>query len=640
MTSKSRPSSSLTTTTPFPPQTPSTIATPPLLSIQLPFVLLGNKKEVNPSTDAERLTIIHETFSKLRPNFLLKVWQGSEFQEDDGVTRILRHDKDRLLAKEALEKRRRAWSDEQEKKWKTLEQSGAWILRLTPTSPNPNPNPNHSSAIGIIHPHHADDAHFTAREDRALGNRAWKCGFMLQRGGVVVENVDDKKSAAWRSFAWEVDAVFDVLQHMDKFVHPDLGRLFRVVGCRRGWGRMGFRLGTPAGKDSGEGVGVGWDEDTVANLFILLSGCERELLSLSTPDLLISHWPLSNFLAKREVRRLKLEKEELIRGVVEGVGKGRKERWGKVKGEWLEKLEFADKKARFREDVLRVRREWWEDVGEIVMGEGEGAGDGVGGLVRDVRRWERRGQRLCMGFYIDENEDEDEDEEKDGKAKTKAQEEREGNDHQDKEEAEKEPKPFPHIHTITLPLPPKHSLNPTHVLAHISLISHILLFATSHSPSFIYDRVKRMRETSALGDETPVETLDKVCRAIDVDEETYNTLISALPSLDGQDDKDKDRDGINETADESSTAVGKDIWIFNPMLRFLEKERRKEREFMRGFVERYEQAGGFLVLRRMRLLAIMEYDEAVERERERVGVEERGWEEVVRWVDGVRERGG
>ncbi|KAF2641441.1 hypothetical protein P280DRAFT_313499 [Massarina eburnea CBS 473.64] len=618
-----------------PPITPTFLTTsrtsgaPPTLSIQLPFILLGNK--IIPLD--KRMDMITQTFANPKdektifgPNPLpLKAWIPERF-EGFPVPRMLRHEDDERKAKEDWMRKRWEWEEKQRGRWEVFEENMQkegvkWVISHVPIS-------HIEDDFGLILPFKGGDGLFTAKERKMLGGDIWAFPFLLQRFGV------EGGGEAWMRLESEVRQVYEILRYMNqltldwmtkgKDTPNQSGEAFKVVVGSKCWGRVAFEpvkeddsvayhdrrwmkaIGEDVRDKENRNKKVGWDEATIANLFLLFSGFEKEFLTLMRPNCMVEHWPLSHFLFRRAVESLRREKHALYHEIADGDGDGKEkeERWNQTQKDWIEDMRWQDEVSRETEQFLGERRAWVDEVWDIIRRceNGERKGKGVRGLVADVKAWEARRQRIGISFQLDKT--------------TNAQ----------HEDIETNSETFPCISSLCFPLPRRNSLDPEPVLAHIKLLVHVVLFAGSRAPKRVYEDVKFAGEVSGLIGEGVVERLGRLWRTVGLDEDG-----NGLEELQGHLQDKHPETGIPVHEDDTRERdVGKvgdrvDNGIFSSILNGLGEGMEREGEFMREFLEGYEGVGGFLVPGRMRVFEIMEGRRGVMWKRKSRGVE--------RWVD-------
>lgn len=418
--------------------------------------------------------------------------------------------------------------------------------------------------------------------------------------------------------------------------------------------RKGFGGGTVNGAG-------GWSEAQVANLLALWMVFEKAILSVGTVDALRTYFPLSHVFTLGAVEQLRRAKaglrDSVRRGMqVSGGRKGREPReareaarararaeWERVRAGWIQRLEWQDEDdAEMEEALAQEGRGWWMGIERV----------GPREAVERIQRLEARGQRAGISFSISSS------------SLSSSSHPHIPHPQPDPSSVEQNltadnddgtttrpPPPFPHITAMTFPLPLR-TLSPSPLLAYLTFLNHIVLFATERSRKAMAQRCAMLSDTSARSTE---QELRRATLVVGLKKESAVELIRLLvegreegDGVAGDDDDANEKENDKDTSVTSASSKGKEEGEEEVTPEAQKKKKRQEMEHkldlerkrfafetaardidllakgildrrdkwrgeMQGWLDVYEKAGGFKVPRRMEMLGLLEKRKTVRR---------------------------
>ena len=402
----------------------------------------------------------------------------------------------------AIKASREAWKQAEGEKKALAIQSDAWVLRATPKQ-------EREEAVGVQEGWREGDGLLTEKEKRlAYHARVWRLEFTLQRYSLELE-----KRNEWEK---EIKDIMEILAKISRLGQPDK-RLLSIFASERCHPQITFQQSS-----STDETADSWDEDAVYNLLLLMTAFERELGTMTTPEFLLRYRPLTDFLTRREVKKMHREKKRILRGFwqevfgdkkVGGDGQLRKQRrWHRKCQSWLENVKYDEKEAQRRDAFLGEEGQaWWEKIHKV-MTEAE-----VVALVEDIVRStaEGRGLQIALSTMMapsEENHDSTPSNVGEIAGKTT------GPPANDNEATEPTPRqlslppddppvdPFPPITSISFPIPCR-GLDASPLLAYIDLLIHILHHAFNNSKDDIVSFLDAAKKDQKRARDTPLEGL-------------------------------------------------------------------------------------------------------------------------------------
>ncbi|PVH96658.1 hypothetical protein DM02DRAFT_617076 [Periconia macrospinosa] len=367
---------------------------------------------------------------------------------------------------------------------------------------------------------------------------------------------------------------------------------------------------TWGGTVQGESAPSEWEEDKLANLLAVWLIFEREILSLSAVDVVRTYWPLSHALTYTAIDELRHEKKMLMKKFTakmrqdgkklrNGEGKNDKEHrraeWEKVYNEWVQQLAWEDEDDQENEKVLaQGRKDWWDEVEQV----------GICNIIRRVRKLEAQGQRVGISFRV-------------------AEEGEEAASENESDTASPVPSPHfapaslfkntyegftnsntytipsynrsPHVSALSFPIPIQ-TLSPPPLLAYLSFLNEIVIFATEETPDAIAHHVTTIRDRTTTRKQSLARNLRRAATMVDMKKEDMKELMKLL----GEKKKSSDDEKAGQQQDEE------DQDVLERVVTLVNERRDKGRAGMEDWLRRYEEGGGFVVPRRMELLVLLE----------------------------------
>jgi hypothetical protein len=325
------------------------------LTLSIPFVLLGRRDVLNPTTTTtEPIKIVLQTLQQFCPTVLVHPWaldtgpeQTSLFDQTNAATGS-------------------ASPCEAEDEWSYLTAEGKerWILRSAP-------HIDSSSSKTGLQDWRKGDYHLTEGESKRLDSNVWACPILLQRVGVSL----DASSQSWSRFVQEAQQLFSVLKSaFQDFESPVQG----VDGCAKYWdvviGERCFLTTTVEPVDA----------ELSKKVLMLQAAFEKELDMLRTVNEVIEFVGVSRWLEWTLLRTMAKEKREAWRALE----KSRHNMEGKKA--W--NISVAVDEERYRRTKGR-EREWWDVIHDVDEDE----------LLELMQTSKERGWRLGTAIRTDKN---------------------------------------------------------------------------------------------------------------------------------------------------------------------------------------------------------------------------------------------
>jgi hypothetical protein len=578
-----------------------THSTPPTLSLQIPFHLLGTHTlPSNIYSHASRhkapLHILRNALNKSCPEVLVKIWipkakpvlsdkeSGGDREGggQEGVTREggMSYSERKLASQVELEEEIRRWREGEEKRWEKMKENN-WILRRA------------EEGLGLVG-WKDGDGELTPRQAKLLGDELWSFQAVLQRFGVEISRTErerlDKEvrmidHCMWETFGYS--AVGFDRGDKRKDDKNDLSDVFRVVCNERCWMKIGVHAPTTVDKGgiqtddlsnlSGiedEGGSKGWPMETIAKTLLILVAFERESLLLTTSSAILDYWPLSRFLEYVAVKTMKREKKEAwhalrVRDRKSHV-KTTEEKRDKL---WMNSLEHGHGEAKAFEDDLPGL---WTAVDKMF---GAGRGErGITSLLHEMSRFEGKGGRTLVSFG------------------------------QSNENTDYEQPTVSSVQSTSIVFHGYNStLNAEELLAYIDFVACVMEYATSQSYDLLRLKVRSFRETAEDIDEKVEKSLERLLEMLDVRPYTKKVFITDVKRKKEQ--KEKEREELDRLADDKydltedvkKTIPRKQDDLFTPLETLLHKVLDKEMDYMPTFIQRYGEAGGFHIIPRTKV---------------------------------------
>lgn len=611
------------------------------IDIHIPLVLLGAVKiDEQFTTDLNRyenrLNLLYDGLvgSLNECKIPLVLWEVSSLP--DRLSGAETDDERR-----AIKTSREAWKQAEGEKKALAIQSDAWVLRATPKREK-------EEAVGVQEGWREGDGLLTEKEDRlAYDARVWRLEFTLQRYSLELE-----KRNEWEK---EIKAVMEILAKISRLGQPDK-RLLSVFASERCHPQITFQQSSSTGEKADS-----WDEDAVYNLLLLMTAFERELGTMTTPEFLLRYRPLTDFLTRREVRKMHREKKRILRGFwqemfgdkkVGGDGQLRKQRrWHRKCQLWLENVKYDEKEAQRRDAFLGEEGQaWWEEIHKV-MTEAE-----VVALVEDIVRStaEGRGLQIALSTMmtpLEENYDSTPSNVGEIAGTTT------GTSANSNEATESTPRqlslppedppvdPFPPITSISFPIPCR-GLDASPLLTYIDLLIHILHHAFNNSKDDIISFLDAAKKDQKRAQDTPLEGLvgfagfatkigcmEERVKKLKAQVETYMQEGKSRYEWMNEENTGSDpfrkveryvemvyeegrravvmRSGdVGQTPGADRGDEGKDVGDAKKDTKDGLETNNRSGKLLWGYLERYEQVNGFLVPSRMKALRLLEAKES------------------------------
>jgi hypothetical protein len=264
-------------TTPFLPTPITSQYTRPTLNVEIPLILLGRTGvntdwDYGPTRDDDRLNIVRDALWKLCSEVPVRVWHAQGFEEKSDETGTTESE------------RRRAWKEEEGKRWIEMERSGCWVLAVTGTERSSRVGAR-KEGIGCLTA--AEHAHIDPE-------KIWVLSFSLGRFGIPAARMDVLNQ--------ELCRIAKVLEDISAFSYGEDGVMFSVVCGEQCWSRIGIR--TTRIEDGTEDEFL-LEKRTVRNLMRVWMESERGILGLGTAGWVNKFWPVSHAVVWGRVRKMR-----------------------------------------------------------------------------------------------------------------------------------------------------------------------------------------------------------------------------------------------------------------------------------------------------------------------------------------------
>ena len=401
----------------------------------------------------------------------------------------------------AIKARRDAWRRSEEQKKESILGRNAWALRATPKRGEDKP-------VGVQEGWREADGLLTDKEaELAYDSRAWTLQFTLQRYSLELE-----KRNEWEK---EINTVMETLKKISQFSDSSFKRLLSVLASERCHPQVTFHR-----KLSTNGPEIPWEKNKITNLLLLVTAFERELGTMTTPEYLLRYRPLSNFLTRREVKKMHMEKKRMwkdfwqeIIGDKRTSEEGqlhRQRRWNRKCQKWLDGIIDNDIQAQRQDEFLGEEGQaWWEKIHRT------STEVDVAGLIKDIVQSTTEGRGSQIGFTtatLTSHDDyeatsSDTDEAITCSTSSKDQEAMKHNDRQHSLPLDDPPTdPFPAITSISFPIPFR-DVDAAPILSYINLLIHILNYASNNSEDHIISFLDTTKRDQKRAQDTPLEGL-------------------------------------------------------------------------------------------------------------------------------------
>ncbi|KAF2121948.1 hypothetical protein BDV96DRAFT_562691 [Lophiotrema nucula] len=320
--------------------------------------------------------------------------------------------------------------------------------------------------------------------------------------------------------------------------------------------------------------GSNWDLKMVEKVLLAIAAWERELTAMDTMAGVLQYAYLSRFLEYRGIRDLDKERKNIWRGLPEKT----RAKWDMEKAEWQYDIDLEERTA--LEDTAV---DLWKYVDSIVR-EGEEA---VAELARSMEKFEtEHGRRLAVSFPLVHG----------------LGAERPLTSHSS---AVSSNQPFhveetkPEVEAIVFQSH-RSTLNPKELIAYIDMLTSLLYTTARTSYLILRPRIEEFRSAAIALKDTPRASALKLFTLLHVSGDTRKYYSDYLP--DGK------VWGNASPESEHQTAIRRATKVFERIIKAIEEERRREREYVPTFIERYELASGFKKTRKTKLLKLLEED--------------------------------
>jgi hypothetical protein len=533
----------------------------PVYSLQIPFHLLGTHSiPSNIYSYASRHTaplyILRGAFNNFCPEVPISIWNPDARPLLSTTTSESRVE---------LEDRVATWQARTMEEWGLVSKKG-WVIRRAGGG-------DFAEGIGLVGWKEGDVA-LTEYERKLLGNELWSFPAVLQRFGAEAEGSGRETiEHEVRRLAAAISDYFSVEGT------KEVAKVMRVVCSERCWMRIAVHPSTGGVARSpeleidnefpgeeGQISTQGWSMGTVTKFLLFLVGFERELLSLATSSAILEFWPLSRFLEYLAVKNMRNEKKEMWHTLRVGESREARQRGER---QWKSALMHADGEAKAFEDDLPGL---WTAIDKM-LGGGRGQ-RGLTSLLQQMGRFEDKGRRTGIAFEHPAEDQEDEQQ-------------------------------TAHPAIVSVVFQGYHStLNAEELLAYIDFVACLVEYARSQSYALLRFKVHSFRETAEDIDEEVEKSLARLLEILDVKEYTKKVFIADVRKKKAQKEKEKeelDRLEDSEEEDTKKRHARKEDDLFTPLETLILKTQEKEIEYMPTFIQRYAEAGGFLVTPRTKI---------------------------------------
>ncbi|KAF2470402.1 uncharacterized protein BDR25DRAFT_355511 [Lindgomyces ingoldianus] len=529
----------------------------PLLSFQIPFILLGKKTDVPKDiyNDAERETkplgALHHMLRLSCPGVSIALWACEPRVEPE---ERLPHLPIKIGEEEVLQARRYTeWLKRQKEGWSRVEAAGGWVVRRAEET---------KKDIGPWHVGHwrEGDGYLTEDEIRELEDGVFCFPVILQHVGVPVVN------SVWRI---EVEGELKkILETLEKYFNQHIEDFpFRIVVNEKC--RLKIAVST---SEEQAGDQERWGLDMVVKLMLALTAWEKELVTTDTMTGVLEYWYLSRVLENRSVRDLRTFERNIRRSLL-----GKNRPFERAKERWFGNTEYDDDISKWKE--------LWTVIDELR--EEEGGNSKLERLLKDMENSEKSGEyRLAVSFGVRQP------------SQRLISEKSEGGTtpHSKPNYLALESEGFDRESSLPLIIFQNHrsTLDYNELIAHLDLVSALIRFVQWTPYDVIRQAAKNFRaHLSALKEPTANSLVDflEVLEARQSTREFYYEFTRSYGKLSPK----KEYDIAQVSALERSP--------FGKIVRAIEKQRKDEREYMPLFIERYTKGGGFLRVPKSKLLS-------------------------------------
>jgi hypothetical protein len=356
------------------------------------------------------------------------------------------------------------------------------------------------------------------------------CPVTLQRSGIAI----DTDTASWKEFVQEAESLFSILN----WTFQDFEQVIEKAeetGKAKWWTLV-------CGEKSWMSVSVRTplSLESSKKMLMLAAGVEREMTMLSTPIALLRYCPVSRALERWGVRQMGREKARLWKDLrqIDVSDKRKESMYQRDKEKWLSG--FGDEDAKY-ERMRGRRREWLDMIADM-------DDDEFSEFFEDISAM-RRGMALSSGDNARESID---------------------------------PPELP-----TIELLPRHStILISELTAYTELLATLTNTALSHTPSSLTHWLENFRASADLFPIQPLYSFTKLLHKLRVSAPTKTFWIEALKPH---------YPGVNVPIVSAMNYKRGDSFYdpFASLRNYIERRLQEEREYIPGFIERYDKVGGF-----------------------------------------------
>ncbi|PSN62696.1 hypothetical protein BS50DRAFT_127288 [Corynespora cassiicola Philippines] len=598
-----------------------------LISLQLPFMFLGVKdvpSQVWSSPERHTKPIDNVQLLLLQYCPTVRVLQWIPERMPDEWRRIPANTTMNKKEKIAYQQRKREeWADREAQRWKATENSDSWIVRRAQTDDDPGKkNP------GIIGEWRPKDGCLTHDEERKRGRALYACPVILQRFRTPEHIL--------RS---EIQDLLRVLRMFNSEGEIKGQDWFRIITSSSCYLKLSFTPSSPPlpptpftpstpakpsphAPENAHEKGYSWPIPLAATTLLLLAALEREATPLIPAPGLVSFYPLSRFLLYSRLRALQREKQaRWARHAASSYPSRHRRQRAFAKDEEAQRERMAGEEdaAAERRERLGLRDEGFWRVVEDIRGEGVG-GEGVGRLLREMREFEKRGGRVGVSFFLEEDEEKDGGDEGEGEVKSVG-----GGSvsvqgslgSEGWSVASSEPPVVPPRIKAVVFNTWASTLDAGELLAYVDLASRVVEAALTLEWDEGRRRVERYRNSVDEIHESPLKGLKRAMGMLGCNAKNYTHFHRKLAKYHLPDDKEsgasssaaKATDGGSHQEPLEALLAAQRRDPFYPLLSHISHTLEKARSYVPEFIERYEVSGGYRPIPDIKLYALMVADE-------------------------------
>ncbi|KAF1843795.1 uncharacterized protein K460DRAFT_397017 [Cucurbitaria berberidis CBS 394.84] len=521
----------------------------PTLTLQIPFILLGRRDDVDPglwnpdNSSIDLVRKVHEVLRQFCPEVPIQLNLSADIDTKD-------------------ETRSRA----------------NWTIQPAPNAERPSSGPAHNSDD--------TDGLLASDESVRLGDMVWAYPMLLQRSNIPLST----DSIEWRGFEDEVQTVFKVLKwafedgNVPKNGIEEAAKSWSLICGKRCW--ISIAVIPPSTSAS---ITTSLSHDAAKKLLMLATAFESELTMLSTPTALLEFWSLSRFLEYRGIVQLAKNRSALWQRLKDKKHLSDKRKgtiYQRDKEKWISGFDEEDIAC---ERTKGRRREWWEVLD----------GSGLEELLEEMRSFEERGRRLALScdFFSKEMKD-----------TARGNNEEENIDSSivgDRESHTKLPPGRPPQATIAVSRITfngyRSSLDVEEILAYAELIASLVRLSYSLDANELRNSLEKFRESTVNRVTKPLDGFKNLMKVLCTSDRTTSFWMHKLSPYYTE---------CNDTnIDNNDKDANSHYDPFSPLRAHISSSLAREKAFMPSFIQRYHLAGGFYPTKSKKLYALMVAEE-------------------------------